>query len=258
MNAWWRTAARAPWRARARWGAAALCLVAVPLVAGQARQTSPVPAGAQAPGGAPAPAQPGQAGQPGQPGQPGTVGAGAPAVVPRTFTGTTGLMFNTVRPERVADFEALLAEVQQALARSTNPATLAQAKGWRFFKAAEPGPNGTVMFVYVVDPVVPGEDYSLGKILVDAFPDATKVQEIWKLYTTSVTGGGTLLNLSAVSATPPARGRGAGPAAAPVPTAAPGETEPAAPGTSTTPAPGQPDVPRTLPPDRDPARDPAR
>src|SRR6185436_8913045 len=228
---------------------AALCLVAVPLVAAQGRQTPPAPAGA--PAGAPAPAQPGQ---------PGTVVAGAPAVVPRTFTGTTGLVFNTVRPERVADFELLLAEVQQALARSTNPATQAQAKGWRFFKAAEPGPNGTVMFVYVVDPVVPGEDYSLGKILVDAFPDATKVQEVWKLYTTSITGGGTLLNLSAVSATPPARGRGAGPAggAGPAPTAAPGETPPAAPGTSTTPAPEQPDIQRTLPPDRDPARDPAR
>jgi hypothetical protein len=168
--------------------------------------------------------------------------------MPRTFTGTAGLMFNTVRPERVADFELLLAEVQQALARSTNPATQAMAKGWRFFKAAEPGPNGVVLFVFVVDPVVPGEDYSLGRILVEAFPDAAKVQEVWKLYTTSVTGGGTLLNLSAVSATP-ARGRGAGPA---------GATPPSAPAPSTTPAPGLPDVPRTPPPDRDPVRDPLR
>lgn len=248
MNARWRTAARAPFLARALWGAAALCLGVEPLVAGQARQTAPAPAGASAPT---------QPAQPGQPGQPGTTAGNAPAIVPRTFTGTTGLMFNTVRPERVTDFELLLAEVQQALARSTNPATQAQAKGWRFFKAAEPGPNGTVMFVFVVDPVVPGEDYSLGKILVDAFPDVTKVQEIWKLYTTSVTGGGTLLNLSAVSAAPPARGRGAGPAGTPAPAAVPGETQPAAPG-STTPAPGQPDVPRTLPPDRDPARDSVR
>jgi hypothetical protein len=181
--------------------------------------------------------------------------------MPRTFTGTAGLMFNTVRPERVTDFELLLAEVQQALSRSTNPATQAMAKGWRFFKAAEPGPNGVVLFVFVVDPVVSGEDYSLGKILVDAFPDAAKVQEVWKLYTTSVTGGGTLLNLSAVSATPPARGRGVGPAGVTVP---PGAVQPAAPESttpapeSTTPAPGQPDVPRTLPPDRDPARDPVR
>src|SRR4029078_2749545 len=108
----------------------------------------------------------------------------------------------------------------------------------------------------VVDPVVKGEDYSLGKVLVDAFPDATKIQEIWKLYTASVTGGGTLLNLSAVSATP-ARGRAAGPGETPVPAspAAPGETQPAAPGTT---APAQPEVPVILSPDRDPARDPVR
>jgi len=244
MNTRWRTAARGVLRARARWVAAALCLVTVPLAAGQSRQ-APAP-------GTPAPTQPAQGGQPG------TVTA-APAVVPRTFTATTGLMFNTVRPERVADFELLLAEVQQALAHSTNPATQAQAKGWRFFKAAEPGPNGTVMFVFVVDPVVPGEDYSLGKVLVDAFPDAAKIQEIWKLYTTSVTGGGTLLNLSAVSATP-VRGRGAAPPAATTPAspAVPGEAQPAAPGTTTAPAPEQPQVPQNLPPDRDPARDPVR
>jgi hypothetical protein len=249
MSERWQAAARRLVRGRAFWGAAALCLAAVSALAGQGRQTPPGPGG-----GTPAPTQPAQ---PGQPTQPGTTVAAAPAVVPRTFTGTTGLMFNTVRPERVADFELLLAEVQQALARSTNPATQAQAKGWRFFKAAEPGPNGTVMFVFVVDPVVPGEDYSLGKILVDAFPDVAKVQEVWKLYTTSVTGGGTLLNLSAVSATPAGRGRGAGPAA-PAPAGAPTEPAQAAPGTTPAPAPGLPDVPRTLPPDRDPARDPAR
>jgi hypothetical protein len=163
-------------------------------------------------------------------GQPGPTAAAPPAAVPRTFTGSVGLAFNTVRADRVTEFETLLAEVQQALARSTNPATQAQAKGWRFFKATEPGPNSSVMYVFIVDPVAPGEDYSLGKVLVDAFPDAAKLQEIWKLYTGSVTGGGSLVNLSPVSATPPAPvGRGGG-AAAP-------ET-----------------VPRALPADRDPNR----
>jgi hypothetical protein len=130
--------------------------------------------------------------------------------VPRTFTGTVGLAFNTVRPERVLEFETLLAQVQQALTTSTNPATQSQAKAWRFFKAAEAGPNGSVMYVFVIDPVAPGEDYSLGKVLVEAFPDAAKLQEVWKLYTGSVTGGGSLVNLSPVSPVAPAgRGRGA-------------------------------------------------
>ena len=144
-----------------------------------------------------APAQPARGAGPAAP-------PAAPAVVvARTFTGSVGLAFNTVRPDRVIDFETLLAEVQQALARSTNPATQAQAKAWRFFKAAEAGPNGSVMYVFIVDPVAPGEDYSLGKTLVEAFPDAAKLQEIWKLYTGSVTGGGSLLSLTPVSATPP-------------------------------------------------------
>ena len=120
--------------------------------------------------------------------------------------------------------------MQTALARSKNPTTQAQAKGWRFYKAAEPGPGGSVMFVFVIDPVVPGEDYSLGKVLVEAFPDPVKLQEVWALYTGSVTGGGSLLNLSPVSAV-------VMPATVPVPTA-PADAPP----------------PRTPPPDSDPTR----
>ncbi len=156
----------------------------------------------------PAPVQPGQQ-QPPVPGRgatpttPGAVAPAAPttAILTRTFTAPVGLVFNTVRPERVADFERLLAEVQTALANSKNPATQAQAKGWRFYKAAEAVSGGAVMFVFVIDPVVPGADYSLGKVLVEAFPDPAKLQEVWALYTGSVTGGGSLVNLSPVSAT---------------------------------------------------------
>ena len=154
-----------------------------------------------------------------------------------------GLVFNTVRPERVEQFERLLAEVQTALAASKNPTTQALAKGWRFYKAAEAGPGGTIYFVFVIEPVVAGEDYSLGKVLVEAFPDPVKLQEVWALYTGSVTGGGSLLNLTPVSATVvPAKAPAAAPATAPAPGA---------------PAPATPPAPRT-PPDSDPTRTPAR
>ena len=39
----------------------------------------------------------------------------------RTFTAPVGLMFNTVRPERVAEFERLLADVQTALDEQHGP-----------------------------------------------------------------------------------------------------------------------------------------
>jgi hypothetical protein len=149
--------------------------------------------------GQPAPAAPGQPPVPGQP--PGAVAA---PVVPqtRTFTTKAGMLFNTVRPDRVKDFETVLGYLQQALDKATDPTVRAQARGWRTFKAAEPGPNASVLYVFVLDPAVPGADYGLGRILADAFPE--QLDEIWKLYQGSVTGGGSLLNLAPVDPAPPA------------------------------------------------------
>ena len=202
--------------------------LAVVLVAFAAGDRIAAQAPAQAPATQGQPAQ-GRGGTP--PPGPGAAAPAAPvaAVLARSFTAPVGLVFNTVRPERVAEFERLLAEVQTALKNSKSPTTQAQAKGWRFYKAAEAGPGGSVMFVFVIDPVVPGEDYSLGKVLVDAFPDPVKLQEIWALYTGSVTGGGSLLNLTPVS-----------PVVQP-PKAAPTAPPPEA-------------APRTPPPDADPNR----
>ncbi|HWN84521.1 MAG TPA: hypothetical protein VNN99_05205, partial [Vicinamibacterales bacterium] len=86
---------------------------------------------------------------------------------------------------------------------STDPAIQAQAKGLRFYKAAEPGPGNSVLYVFLVDPAVPGEDYGLGRVLSQGSTDAAALQETWKLYTSSVTGGGSLLNLTLVPEAPP-------------------------------------------------------
>jgi len=116
--------------------------------------------------------------------------------VARSFTTPAGLLFNTVRAERVKDFELFLGHLRLALDKATDPGIRAQARGWRMFKAAEPGPNATVLYLFVLDPVVAGADYSLGRILSDAYPDTAQLNEIWKLYTSSVVGGGSLLNLT--------------------------------------------------------------
>src|SRR6187399_1476892 len=169
--------------------------------------------------------------QPAAPGPPvpAVPGARPPAVAPaptaiaaRTFTAPVGLLFNTVRPDKVADFEKLIAAVRAKLESSTDPAIQAQAKGWRFYKAAELGPGNSVLYVFVIDPTVPGEDYGLGRILSQGSTDAVALQETWKLYTSSVTGGGTLLNLSLVPDPPPEPGPAAEPAAGDKPAGAVG------------------------------------
>jgi len=130
----------------------------------------------------------------------------APVVPPvplgaRVFTAKSGLIFNPVRPDRVVDFEMVMGYLQAAFEKATDPRVREQAKGWRVFKATEPGPNGSVLYVFVIDPAVPGADYGLGRILSDAYPD--QIEKIWALYTGSLAGGGTLLNLTPVQPPPP-------------------------------------------------------
>jgi hypothetical protein len=136
------------------------------------------------------------------------------ALAARTFTAPTGVIFNVVRPERVVDFELVIGYLQAALEKSTNPQIQAQARGWRTFKATEPGPNGTVLYVFLLDPTVNGADYALGPILGDAYPD--QIEQIWKLYQGALASPGSLLNLTPVQPPPlPTPGTAPAPAAAP-------------------------------------------
>lgn len=186
----------------------------------------------QAPGTPPA-RPPGPTTQTPPPPAPTTATPGAPptvATAAREFTAPVGLIFNTVRPERVADFEKVLAYLYAAFDKVTDPTVRAQVKGWRILKSVEPGPNGSVLYVFLLDPTVMGADYGLSRILAEAYPDTAELSAIWNLYTGSVTSGGNLLNLMPVAQKPP-----------PLLSA------------PTTPADTTP-TPRTSPPDADPNR----
>ena len=149
----------------------------------------------------------------------------------RTFTAPTGVIFTAVRPDRVVDFEMVIGYLEAALEQSTDPGVRAQARGWQVLRATEPGPNGTVLYVFLIEPAVPGADYGLGRILSDAYPD--QIQDIWKLYTGALAGGGSLLNLTPVEPSP-------------LPAATPGSL--AAPAATPRPAPPATAPPATAPP----------
>jgi hypothetical protein len=140
---------------------------------------------------APDPSQP----PPPAPSQPPAAPA-ATAAAPRTFSGDAGLIFFPVKPDKTADFEAIMAKLKEALASSEDPVRREQATGWRVFKAVEPGPNNTALYVFLIDPAVKGGDYAFWKTLYDAFP--AEVQQLYRLYTAASGGGQTLLNLQLV------------------------------------------------------------
>ena len=129
---------------------------------------------------------------------PGTVTCPVPAppakAPERSFNSPMGMLLVPVLPTKVEDFEKFLGYVRDALAKSTDQTVLRQAKGWKFFRMPEPGPNQDVIYAFLFEPAVPCVDYALGPILNAAIPDEAKVLEVMNLYKNSVRNGGTLMN----------------------------------------------------------------
>jgi hypothetical protein len=130
--------------------------------------------------------------QPAAPGTPTQQTTSVPAV--RHFTGDSGVMFSAIKPDKTADFEAVMARVKEALDKSSDPKRKQQAQNWLVYKAAEPGPGGAVLYLWWMNPPVKDADYTISTILAEAFP--TEVQDLWAKYTQCFLTPQTMLNLT--------------------------------------------------------------
>lgn len=125
----------------------------------------------------------------------------APAQAPapsRVFASDAGMIINTIKADKTADFEMVAGKIKEALQKSENADRKAQAASWRVFRVMEPGPNNSVLYVFWFDPPVKGADYTVSKILNEGFP--AEVQALYKTFNDSYAGGQSLLNLQLVSA----------------------------------------------------------
>jgi hypothetical protein len=121
-----------------------------------------------------------------------------PATPPaRVFTSDAGMIFNQIKADNTADFEMVMGRLKEALAKSEDPVRKQQAASWKVFKSLEPGPGGNVLYIFMMDPAVKDADYTVSKILAEAYP--TEVQEMFKTYSAAYAGGQNLVNLQLVS-----------------------------------------------------------
>jgi hypothetical protein len=94
-----------------------------------------------------------------------------PASPKLTFTGDVALWTVAIKPTKTAEFEQVMARVREALSKSPDPMRQRQAAGWKVMKIDKPMPDGNIAYVHVISPVVPDADYTVMKILYDAFPE---------------------------------------------------------------------------------------
>jgi hypothetical protein len=82
------------------------------------------------------------------------------------FTTDAGLLLVAIKPAAVADYESVIATLQEALSKDADATRAAAAKGWRIYKAAEPDAKGNTLYVHLMLPAVTGFDYR-PSLLVD-------------------------------------------------------------------------------------------
>lgn len=186
----WKDRSKRPLGASVTLGAA----LAVAVLAGsdsfaQQATAAQAPQGTQA---APPSAPSGQSADAGQQAQ-----SGQPPQNARVFASDAGMVLNFIKPDKTADFEDIVMKLRDAMSRSDKPERKQQAASWKVFRAMEPGANGSVLYVFDIDPAVHGADYTVSTILAEGFPD--QVQELFKKYADAYASGQNVVNLKLVA-----------------------------------------------------------
>jgi hypothetical protein len=175
-------------------------------------------AAAQTPTPAPPPQQPGNTSPSAPP------GTADPATA--TFTTDIGVLLVAVKPDKVADYEAAIVALQEALAKAEDPETKQLASGWRVFKATELDAKANALYIHWLQPTVRGVDYRpsllLDKLLSgapadlvakyrDAFAGAPTKLPLQEFANMSVAPVPKPANASPDAPTPPAKPRNGSP-----------------------------------------------
>ena len=123
----------------------------------------------------------------------------APAAADATFSGAVGVLLVQVKGDQTAAYESLIAKLKESLAKNEKPERKAMAAGWKVYKSSEPM-NGNTLYVHIVDPVSPGQNYlETYKLISETFP--AEVQDLYaKTKDAFVPGGLGRLNLTLVTA----------------------------------------------------------
>lgn len=98
-----------------------------------------------------------------------------------TFDGDVALWSVAIKADKTADFEQVIAKLKDALQKSDKPEQKQQAAGWKIMRGVKDA-QGNVIYTHIINPVVPGADYSVMEIIYAAFPDPMVRQQMYDLY----------------------------------------------------------------------------
>lgn len=86
-----------------------------------------------------------------------------------TLEGDAAIVILLIKPDRTADFEAVIAKYREAFSKSDNPKRKEQLAGLTFLKSPT-AMGGNTAYIFRVDPVVKGEEYDITRVIYEVFP----------------------------------------------------------------------------------------
>lgn len=99
-----------------------------------------------------------------------------------TFTGDMVLQAFSVNADKTADYEQVVGKLKEALSKSERPEAKQQLAGWKVMKNATAQPDGSIVYIHVLSPVVKDADYSIVNIVYEVFKDPAEQKAFYDLY----------------------------------------------------------------------------
>ena len=108
-----------------------------------------------------------------------------PAKPVLTLEGDATVVIVLIKPDKTADFEAVLAKYKEALSKSDKPARKEQLAGLKIYKSPT-AMGGNTAYILSVDPVVKGEEYDITRVINEVFP--SEVTDMFNKYKEAYAG----------------------------------------------------------------------
>jgi hypothetical protein len=108
-----------------------------------------------------------------------------PAAPVLTLDGDAAIITILIKPDKTADFEAVLNKLKESLAKNEKPERKQQAAGWKIFKSSQMA-QGNAVYIFLINPVVKGQEYDITRLINEVFP--SEVQDMFAKYKDSFAG----------------------------------------------------------------------
>jgi hypothetical protein len=102
-----------------------------------------------------------------------------------TLEGDAAMITVLIKPDKTADFEAMLTKYREALEKSDKAERKQQAAGLKFYKSSQQA-QGNAIYLIIADPVVKDQEYDFTRIINEVFP--SEIQEIFAKYKEAFAG----------------------------------------------------------------------